>query len=211
MDERTGRAFALGGSRVFVIDTTAGRVLRSVQIGPATDIAVDERADRVLIARPRRNTVSVLDAVSGRLLHVVHLAAPTQITVVEQSGYALVAANRATSLLDTRSGRVRFTIPLDAYASVTPDVRDGRLFAVNSYRVDVLDARNGRRLRTLTFGLKPRLPGADQMFAPLSITVDGSARLAFVIDDIHNRVSSLDPRTGLSCVPPPCLYSPCSS
>jgi len=109
IDERRGRAIALTGTSISVLDTRDGRLLHTVTgiAGAATPVneigtvALDERTGRVFVTSvgPRyptgnpksTGTVSVLDVHSGMLLQTITVGLlPTAVGIDERTGYVFV-------------------------------------------------------------------------------------------------------------------------
>src|SRR5207244_1582713 len=160
-----------------VLDTTTGRVVRTVTVGHyPMGVAVDERIGRAFVTNQNDNSVSILDSASGTVLRKVAVGpAPVTLAVAAHAGRVFVVnhGNNTVSVLDARGGGRRRTVTVGT-ASLGPpqssggenpvdvavDERGDRVFVINgnpadgngnptSGRVSVLDARTGALLRTV--------------------------------------------------------------
>lgn len=102
VDERRGRAIALTGSSLSILDTRDGRLVQTLAgVADSSTVAPDERSGRVFVlaAGPRypqgnpkgTGTVSVLDDQSGRLVQTITVGLlPVQVAVDERTGHIFV-------------------------------------------------------------------------------------------------------------------------
>jgi len=210
-DESTGRTFITTGGgvgttgNVRVFDTARGTLVRTLPLDISFALAIDEHAQRVLIATDKltrtgysRGGVTILDSRSGQLLRRVPLNGFVADMLVDgrrgrafvlgASGGALTADR--VSILDTRNGRLLRTIGVGRSAGgMALEERTGHLFIVSNANeggnVTTLDAWSGRVLRTA------RLP-----YAPTGMTVSETSERIFIVHGRDSLVSVLDARTG---------------
>ena len=213
VDEQTGRAFALG-SDVLVLDAATGAVRSRVSLNPpgsqdaqgATDIAVDERAGRVLVGLSDSLGLTdgrLLDATTGRIVaRAPDLGGP--MAVDEGAGRAVAVGIPTSSTggpidvatVATRTGRTIRVVTVGrstaggAAVAVAADPRTHRAFVVAQVPpsaaptpdvLTVLDTRTGLPLRALTLGT-----------GPPAVAVDEQTGRAFVANAGDNTVSVLD-------------------
>jgi len=194
VDAREGRVLVSRqtSNAVSMLDTSTGRLLRTVTIAPlqagATSIQlmsliVDERDGRVFVVSADRGTVTTLDARSGRLLRSVFVGQFTGGPVVDSATRRVfVVGGKRFSVLDARSGRL-VSRSSGRSGWVGPPVVDEQsgvvlLTDVARRTVDVVDGMRGRVLRSLRTG-----------FAPGSVAVDGRSGHVYVLDG-----GAFDPR-----------------
>ncbi len=168
--------------------------LCAVYITGSTALTLDERTNRVFVARERGDAgyVSVFDARSGALLRTVTVGmvplsiaddAATGHVFVTNQGEPNIKGSRSVSMLDARTGAVLHTThvrgdPINLAAAghvVTIDANDSN--------VNVLDAASGRLVASLTL---PR--------PPLTVAAAAHAGRLFVANNYTTTV--LDARTG---------------
>lgn len=203
VDERGGRAFIItpNSSRVSVLDTHSGRLLRRTQLGQnLTAVAIDAAGARVLVTRDD-GALSVLDAHSGLLLHTIMVGAhPVSLAVDTRLGRAFVANTglrdsqgrykgaASVSVLDVRGDVVLHTVSLpQSPAALVVDERAGHVFVTTGSGVIMLDAATGRVLRRVA------VPGL-----PVAAAVDEWTGRVFVLSSTGNSgdVSVLDAGSG---------------
>jgi DNA-binding beta-propeller fold protein YncE len=174
VDARTGHAFLTSvdrfgrGSRVSMVDSRTGTILRTIVVGHVvSNIVCDARAGRVLVSG--ENGLRLLDTRTGQILR--HIAAGVPLTIDEGTGRALIAHQGQMWLLAMRDGA--FVRPVDdhgilrtlAIDRVAVDETAGRFYvAAHSVvkqhgtpttigQIVVLDARSGRVLHTLSLAV----------------------------------------------------------
>lgn len=161
---------------VTMLDTASGRLLHTVAVGwDPTDIAIDERTDRVFVTDLEANTVSVLDAHTGSVLHTTPVGtlpphAAQRVAIDTRSNHVFVAGATGVSMLDARRGTILHTTavgwnPIDGAV----DELRGRVIIVNyGGRVQVSDM-----WRWVPSWLRQRLPFLPQQ-SRSTRTVPGS-------------------------------------
>lgn len=185
LDETHGRAFTLngcavspsiaalcsaGGSSMSVLDLRRGTLLDTVGMAPgAAALAVDEQADRVLVAHAD-GTVGLLAAASGRRLRTIAVGGSTvAIAAASRLGHVFLSSDDVGTgqgrvlMLDSATGTLLSTQPVGPSAGlVLSDARAGRVLAAGETGLRVLDARTGRMLRDIAGGGLPlAIDGGD--------------------------------------------------
>jgi DNA-binding beta-propeller fold protein YncE len=154
-------------TRVGVLDTRTGRLLRAVNGGmnPHDQILVDTRRERVFVPVYSQNGnghVSVLDARTGRPLYTVAAGkAPVWMAMDARTGRAFGIDGADTGLrgLDARNGHLVRTVLAGLHPRMlTVDEQTGRAFVPTDAGISVLDTRSGIVLRTVALG-QGRLAG----------------------------------------------------
>lgn len=197
---------------VSLLDLAAGRVLRTVAVGPPGTFAplapaLDPRAHRLFVADPGDNgqpsVVRVLDSRSGAPLATRHVAPGADAVAVDaQTSHVVVASegDGSISLLDARTGRLLRTTRMGlAPLAVAVDPWTARAFVLGTALlptgqpadgqaglVGVLDTRTGALVRTVVVG-----QGAA------ALAVDAPTARVFVANSAADTVSVLDARLGV--------------
>ncbi len=118
VDARSGRAFVMivGAGvpgHVSMVDTRTGVLLRTVPVGlDPCALAVDQRAERVVVVNHDSGSVTVLDARDGRVIDTVPVGLlPHAVAVDERRGRALIVSETGRlSVLDTRRDVIAHTV-----------------------------------------------------------------------------------------------------
>jgi len=197
LDERLGRLFvATGGGTVYVMDTTSGQLVNTLQLTGFTSLGrlgfapipmallADDRTGRLIVLGYNRlalgyNSATIVDARNGAVVGSFNAGGTGTNTSPAFAGTAAPAIPGVA--VDPRTGHLLVTSEGPSHSVSLP----GSATAVQLFdgpgAVSVLDGRNGALIRTLPVGLTP---GA--------IAVDGRTGRAFVLDN-GGAVTANDP------------------
>lgn len=213
VDAPAGRVFVanFSDSSVSVLDTSSGRVLRTVAVAgqPALVVVVSRSHRAPVVPAPLQffpNNITVLDSRTGAVLGTVPRTSDASAVAVDQrSGHAFVIDGSADSLrmLDLASRRVVRTAPVgpdprrgyDPQA-VAADQRTGHVFVVNAATpsLSLFDAHTAARLRTISLG--PPCQGCEIATDEYVAAVDEHTARLFVTNGSRGSVSVFDTATG---------------
>ncbi len=196
VDERTNRVFVGSSTGLDMLDAATGRVLARVPLGQApdsgaaaaTDLAVDERAGRVVVALSGSlglTTGLVLDATTGRVLHRAASVGSGPLAADPANGRAVsvdyplssTGGPVTASTFSTRDGHPVRTVTLDRLtsrgvaAAVAIDSQSGRAIVAREQvigaiarpftptLITVIDLHSGRAMRTFALDDQPPAAG----------------------------------------------------
>ncbi len=214
LDVGTDRAIVANdaAATVSLLNLAAGRVLRTVAVGPSATVApltlaLDPRTHHLFVADPgddsQPGVVRLLDSRSGAVLATRHVAPGADAVAVDApTGHVVVASagDGGVSLLSARTGRLLQTTRLGlAPLAVAVDPRTAHAFVLGTVvlptgqpvgaqtgLVGVLDTRSGTLVRTVVVGRDAA-----------ALAVDGTTARVFVANSAADTVSVLDTRTGV--------------
>lgn len=140
---------------ISVLDARSGALLRTspLRLQPF-QLAVDERAGRVLVMNYSGKSVILLDARDGTVLAERRLGVrPIRVQVDARAGRAIVAGGccaiapaKGLAIVDTHTGRVLRGHMTGLGSAMALDTRRGRTYLSNSPGLEVLDTRSGQLL-----------------------------------------------------------------
>jgi DNA-binding beta-propeller fold protein YncE len=181
VDARSGHAVLTsvdrrgGRSRVSLVDSRSGTLLRTVAVGQVVgNLVCDAATERVLVAGA--SGLLLLDARSGRTLRRIRGGAP--LAADERAGRALISGQGHLRLVATRDGAPVGTIrDLDAVGTeetAAVDEGSGRFYVATERGLAVLDSHSGRLVRRLALATTPTAVAVDAAAHRLFLLTAGS-------------------------------------
>jgi len=171
VDEQVGHAFVGDGRSLHMLDTSSGRMLRTISLHWST-FAVDERRGRLLVVDADNGTMSVLDTGHGSVVHTVP-----------------VGTNPGIPAIDAPTGLV--FIPARGVVDRNDD-------PLGPGTVSVVNARTGTTIRVGVVGVNPNgITFDDRTSHAIVINAGGTVsvpdRWAWLPREIRRKVLFLPP------------------